>query len=437
MGISLSEQLLFYLPMALTSVLIITTHSLFNAALARLPSPELFISAFAVAKSFMHFFTSPIIMIRQTVSTLVRDTDSYKKVRRFIFLIVLSVVLLLALLRFSSLADWMLKNIMGVGGEVRHQSLIIFGVLILFPLGPALRDFMQGIAVKLNRTYLFSIATVIRITYVLAIIYFIDYLNFIPAAFLAGGMFLGAVLIEGIVLFAGVKLTTRNIPRSLDKNEDIFENNIKKLNYKKILYFYHPLLITSFLKRMGAPLINMGLARTIRPELSISVYAVAWGLGLIFLSPIFMFHQQVINFLDDKNNNLASLKRFGFIIALIITLFLGVTGFTDLGYYILKNWIQATEEICLLSLDLLKIMIVLPAIMIGREFYWGVMMKKNKTKFISRGKMVNLTALFITIVLGILINPANSAIVGIAAVIFSQLFEFLYLYYKSRKNSVI
>ena len=418
--------------MALTSVLIITTHSLFNAALARLASPELYISAFAVAKSFMHFFSSPIIMIRQTVSTLVKDAASYYKVRKFVSLIIIGVILVLALLKFTGAANWLLANIMGVQGRILDKSLVIFGVLIIFPLGPALRDMMQGIAVKLNKTYLFSIATVLRIIFVLSVIYFIDELQFIPGGIIAGGMFLGAVLIEGLALYIGVKLTTRNIADSLENNIDKFENRSEKLNYSRILYFYYPLLITSFLKRMGGPLINMGLARSMSPELTISVYAVAWGLGLIFLSPIFMFHQQVINFLDEKNANLSSLKSFALIIGIFITGVLGLIAYTDLGYYILRNWIQATEQISILSLDLLKIMIVLPLIMLGRKFYWGIMMKKNKTKFISRGKLINLISLFSTLVLGIIINPPNTAIIGIMAIICSQLSEFLYLFYKTK-----
>ena len=61
---SLKEQALFYLPLAATAFIIIITHSFFNAGLARLPNPEVLIAAFAVAKSLMHVFQSPVMMIR-------------------------------------------------------------------------------------------------------------------------------------------------------------------------------------------------------------------------------------------------------------------------------------------------------------------------------------------------------------------------------------
>ena len=50
----LLKQIKFFTPLGMTSILIVITHSLFNMALARFPTPEVYISAFAVAKSFMH-----------------------------------------------------------------------------------------------------------------------------------------------------------------------------------------------------------------------------------------------------------------------------------------------------------------------------------------------------------------------------------------------
>ena len=90
------------------------THSLFNAALARLPSPAVYISAFAVAKSVVNLLKSPITMVRQTVSSLVGDKESYHKVRNFFVIFTSAIILFIAFIALSNLSSWIFKNIMGI-----------------------------------------------------------------------------------------------------------------------------------------------------------------------------------------------------------------------------------------------------------------------------------------------------------------------------------
>ena len=56
-------------------------------ALGKLPTPEIYISAFAVAKSLMHLAEIPtmMIMMKQTAVVLVEDRESYYRVRKFFF----------------------------------------------------------------------------------------------------------------------------------------------------------------------------------------------------------------------------------------------------------------------------------------------------------------------------------------------------------------
>lgn len=75
----IKPMLAFFTPLALTATLVTITHTLFNAGLGRLDEPEIYISAFAVAKSLMHLFESPISMLRQTYSTLVVDQTAWPK----------------------------------------------------------------------------------------------------------------------------------------------------------------------------------------------------------------------------------------------------------------------------------------------------------------------------------------------------------------------
>ena len=120
------------------------------------------------------------------------------------------------------------------------------------------------------------------------------------------------------------------------------------------------------------------------------------------------------------------------------SLILALIGFTDIGYYILTRWISATPEISILSTDVLRFMFVLPFLMVAREYYWGILMRRRTTKPILQGKAANVITLIVTIIIMTFIGPANPAINGVVGMIACETVEFLYLHlaYKrmERKN---
>lgn len=439
--VSLKTQLSFYIPLIFTSILMMTTHSLMNAALSRLPAPAIYLSAYAVSKSVMLVLKSPIVMVRQTVSSLVEDEESYKKVKKFIMIGVTIIVLLLALVALTKIGYWIFKNIMGLRGKTLIKAVAILRIFILFPVVSTLRNFMHGLSIKYQATPLFTIATIFRIIYVGTIVIYMDKIaQYIPGSFIAGFLFLGALTIEALVMFIGVKLIVGDIKGNLDQIKQNKINESKKvtndLNYKMIFMFFYPLAITSIMKFLISPVVNMGLARTARPEIAISAYAVGWYLGLIFMSPLFMFHQVPINFMGDNgNNNLNSIKKFGLILATVMTIVFLIISFTGIGYYILRNLIGATVEISKMALDVLKIMTVYPFIRVAREYYWGVLLKKHETTYISKGKVIGLTTLTIMIIFLTIIEPSNPAIIGVISLICSQITESLYLFLVNRRGN--
>lgn len=435
-------QLIFFLPLAMTSFLIIVTHSLFNAALTRLPSPEIYIAAFAVAKSLMHLLHSPLFMVRQTITSLIEDKKSYYQVKTFLLKLMVLVVLILAVVAISGLSNWIFKNIMGLKGRTLTESINILKVLIIFPVAVTLRNFMQGISIKFNKNIFITFGTVARIIFVFLVVLYIDSFSFVPGYLIAGGIFLGAVSVEALVVFIGVKLSVGNIKKKTNDldNENLREektDNKKKIPENYVFSFYWPLIITGFIKTLATPIINTGLARTLNPEMALSAYAVAFSFGIILYSPTFMFHQVSINFIDGNNHNITEVRHFGIYLGLFCSLLIGLVAFTNIGEYILMNWIGASKEITLLALDVLKIMIVLPFITVAREFYWGILMKRRKTQYVGKGKFVNIVSLVIGIIIMTALNPPNPAIVGIIGFIIGQLMESVYLFFIARRNLVI
>ncbi|MFW6265065.1 MAG: hypothetical protein ACOC3B_03065, partial [Bacillota bacterium] len=426
--VSLGEQLYFFAPMAATSLLMAITHSLFNAGLARLSRPEIYLAAFAVAKSLVHFIESPVMMVRQVVSTLINNAQNYHTVKKFMLGLASILFLVLGLALITGGARWIFSNIIGVEAEILDEAVIIFSVLIFFPFAAGLRNFMQGVAINLDKTPLFTIATLIRIVYVIILVSNIEKITFFPDGILAGLMFFGAVMIEGLVLLIGVIYKNGDLAKAHENKMNKNKRNSHSLNNGIIMAFFGPLILTSFIHNIANPLVNIGLARTSSPEIAISTYAVAWGLGMIVISPMFMFHQVAIKYIKNESENIAAVKRFGFFLGSIITVIMILLSFTEIGYYILRNWIGATEEISILSIDVLKLMILVPTIITVREYYWGLLMKKRYTSYITKGKIVNLSVLSVSILSLIVLTPANPALLGPIAIMSCESAELAYLY---------
>lgn len=59
------------------------------------------------------------------------------------------------------------------------------------------------------------------------------------------------------------------------------------LRYRQIFDFYWPLVLTSQMMTLAAPIINMGLGRAESPEQQLAGYAVGFGLLVFLNSPSF------------------------------------------------------------------------------------------------------------------------------------------------------
>jgi hypothetical protein len=441
-GISLNEQLKFFVPLGLTQAIIALTHSLFNAALARFPSPEVLISAFAVAKSILQMIQYPVSMIKHTVTALTTDAKSYYKVRRFIAIVGVVIVGLFFIFAFSGLSKWVMSVLIGVEGQVLEEAIIMLRILVLFPLFVTVRDFYQGVAIKLRMTPVVTMASLMRVIFVGIMVFLADFFSFMPGAYYAPGIFAIALFIEAATVTAIIHKGNLNIPKAIERQNKRFKDLgvvQRELNNRFILMFFIPLTVTALLRTLATPIINAGLARTVNPEIGLSAFAVGWSVGFLAVAPLMMFHQVPLNFLkeNDTKENYLSVKKFAAIVGCTMALIIGMTSFTPLGNYVFQTVIGTDEIISNMAIDVLKIMTLLPIFFVIRQYMWGLFLKRQSTKQISVGKMVNLASLIVTVLYGTYLNPENPAVIGAYAMVVAEMVECIFLFVVKRKYLTI
>ena len=89
------KLLSFFAPLSLMPLFIFATHAMTDAALARLPSPEVMLAAFAVAKSLSHVLISPTLVHRQVVVAMVESDVAYRTVRNVLRVVTAAVLLVM------------------------------------------------------------------------------------------------------------------------------------------------------------------------------------------------------------------------------------------------------------------------------------------------------------------------------------------------------
>ncbi len=375
-------------------------------------------------------------MFSQTVAALVEDRSSYGKVRTFCLLWLAATVTLLAFVAISGIGRAVFVYIMDLKGETLEAAVAILRVFIVFPCVSTLKFFMQGIIIRLEATSLLTAATVIRIGYVALFILNIDRLLFVPAPVIAGFMFASALGVEGVLLFLGTRLAAGKFPDAIERRQRP-KTQTDDLTYKGIIMFFLPLAITSLIRTMGPPIINIGLARAEQPELVLSAYAVAWGLAMIVMSPTIMFHQVTLSFSGDRTpERMAVLRRFAGLVGIAMSVTMAALAFSDGAFFILTRWIQASEPISQMAVDVLRLASLLPLLMIGREYFWGLLARQRLTKYLGTSKMISVVALTLTVTILAWIDLPNPAVLGAAAMIVSEGVELVYLYAVSRRYRV-
>jgi len=288
---------------------------------------------------------------------------------------------------------------------------------------------------KSRNTHLVTAGAIARMIFVGSVIMFIRFLTPIPGGIVAGLLLLGALSVEALAMLVGMRMASGKTQMVLDHIQSYNESTEEKEVTDKLLFnFTVPLILTSFIGTFGTSIINMGLIRSANPAIALSAFSVGWDLGMIFISPLNMFHQIPLNYLQGNiPSHFKSVKRFAKLTGLTLFFMLSVISFTPVGHFLLRNYMGVSEEISVWSIDVLKFMSIIPLIAVMREYFWGIMFRKHITGYIVKGKSISLISLGIAVAVLTWIRPANPAIIGAAGMLISQLIELIYLYLSMKK----
>lgn len=264
------------------------SHTVINAALARQQGPVTALAAFSAAMVLHLFVASPSYQNHIITITLVRGRRSLLGVILFVLFVAFYVATVLALIAFTPLGNSVLRQFLGVRGEVAEGVRSVLGILVLLPFLTGFRGLFQGLVIRARRTGLVSLATLVRIASLLGFLA-------LGARWFAGpalGAFglVGCIAVETVLV--GYFAWRHRLPPTAEVEKgagDIFR-------------FGLPLAFSSALQQAVPLLVAAIVSRLPDGELALAAYGVIRGLLFLLAGPMRNLQQAYLTLVRDRTD---------------------------------------------------------------------------------------------------------------------------------------
>lgn len=412
-------------------LLIASTHTITDGALARLPAAEMMLAVYAVVKALTNAVKAPELVALQLMLALVEDRGSLRRVGLFLTLLCALLTAVLALLGFTPLGEVVLRDIVGLRDPVQLAAAqAALPILLLLPLAETLRNGLQGIAIGLKRTAIMPLSTLLRI---LALLLFFGWavstqrLSGVTAATLSWLLGIG---LEALMIFLYLRHRYGSLGRAADQMP---ERGKGRLGMVQIARFFAPLAVMVALSAWLQPLVQGGLARGSAPTASLAAFGVAWGLTYLIIGPVTMLHQCTLLYTDGREDpNWRRVMRFCLGVGAVAGGAVLLVALTAPGHDLLRRAIGVPEPVVRLVLPTMVAFASWPVVRAWREAYWGLLMRERRTSIIGVAKVANLVAVALALLLAL--GPLRLSVVvpppavGALAYAFGELVESLVIW---------
>jgi Na+-driven multidrug efflux pump len=418
MQVNITEHLtnrkifLFWSPLALTWLMMAFEQPFLVSVIARLDDAKFNLAAFGIAFSFALIIEAPVIMLMSASTALVKDRNSFKKLKRFTDILNVSIVAVQLVLLLPPVFNFIVLDLMGVPQHVARLTHMALVLLILWPPAIGYRRFYQGILIRNNLTRRVTYGTLVRL-FMIALSGFVLYWLGIEGAYVGAATLSLAVFCEAIASWLMARKTVQRIIRDGDLPEEEHpEGTInKKIGYRFITRFYTPLALTSLLSLGVHPFVTFFLGRSQLPIESLAVLPVVNSLVFIFRSMGLSYQEVNIALIGNRKQNYPLLRNYATMLGIAVTVLLAVIAFTPLANIWFVKVSGLTNDLAELAYLPLKILILLPALSVLLSFQRSTLVVANHVRPISVATGIEL----ITILMVLLVCIGYFDLIGVIA----------------------
>ena len=393
-----------------------------TSVVARLGDAKTNLAAFGIAFSFVLIMESPILQLLTAATALSTDRQSYRRLLLFSILLGGAMTVIHVAFGVTPAFRLLLTGLLRIPEEIVEPARIAYLYMAPGALLVAYRRLWQGVLIRYKHTTVVAVAMLAR---VLAV-----------ALTLAAGILwprlpgstLGAIAMSIGIFFsaAAIYLPARRVIRFEMAPTVGDDPDAPELSWRRLLSFYIPLALTSFIGLAARPLLTMGIALGPEAIESLAVWPVLLGYLFLFTSVDISFQEVVVTLLRG-DNGFTGLRKFSTRLAVISSSVFLLTVALPLSRLWFRSIAGLSPELVGYTRAPMLILSVIPALAALVSWYRGVLISQRRTSIITRAVGLNLVFLVGPVFVGALLLPVSSVVIAAGAYVTALSAEMLYL----------
>ncbi len=423
-NLTYSAIFVLWLPLALMWVMMGIEQPLINGIIARMEDVKINLAAFGVTFALALIIEGPIIQLLTAGTALSGNLQNYKKLLHFMHLLGGGLTAIHIIIGTTPLYGILLKTVLGVPDVVIGVSRQAFLIMIPWTAAIGYRRLWQGVLIRYGKTKAITVTMVFRLLSI-SLVLFIGYFGGGISGANLGALALSIGVIVGCLasfLFV-LPVVRERIPKA--------SNETDILSRRRIVQFYIPLALTSFITLAARPILTAGLGRAPYPLESLAVWPVIYSLLFIFHS-IALSYQEVVVSLYRTDGELQKLKHFTFIIAAAITAVFFIVNITPLAQLWYVHVAGLDDELIGFTGTPTMVLTILPAVACFISLYRGIFVARKATTVITQAVVINGVILAGVMLVGARVFPWQGAVTAAIAFTMALAAESVYLFARNR-----
>lgn len=371
----------FYWPLALTGVAMVLSVQFQNGALARYPDAVTELAVFALAYGTFAFFRASLHFVSQLSNVYARSREGTR--RTFRFVLTAGLILTVPLLALGHLEGGraFLNAAYSIDREIGDRVAEYLVYLAPLVIVTALRFYYTGLLVQARLTGAVTVLNVMFLTVVIVglIAGFSSGLR--PVVVLVGSEALATLL----HLAGSVAVYRRSYRAPLVAEHE-------QVSYRELTGFFIPVSLTGVMFALSRPVLFAFMSRAPGGLAAIAAMRVAFDFATIFQQAANQFRHFFVTFgLDD----LPRKRRFMVIVCTGITLIMLVFSVTPLADVIWRDLMRIPDDVRALSVDVMLVMCLMPAVIVFRNYFHGRLMVERRTVGMAAGALLRVGAIYL------------------------------------------
>ena len=399
---SIRDAYKFFLPLMLTAELMMLSHAMVVAFLARMQDPAPILAAFSIAFYLHATIGSPVWACQIVALSFIRDRASIRVLLVFSLQALALVAWIWLVVGATPLGDWFFTSLFGASEPVAHAAKQCMLVSFLMVPCVLVRSLAYGLMMTVRRTLLVTYGSLIRVVVLFFLLVFLT--SRYEGAVIGIIALLGCIVVETLyAVFASYRFFRALPVRSGEPP-----------TYRRLWQFSWPIMLMQVAESGVSFTVNFFLGRLVRPELALAAFGVLDSIVRVLLSPLRNLIL-TIQTLRQTQHDTRVLIVFSCQIATFFCLLMCLFYVPFVRDWLVLDVVGLPADIAVHVGSALRIGFVLAFCMAGACHTRGLLIASHNTGAIAVTSAVRVVAVVATGVLGVILEASNGAMLGIMA----------------------